>query len=80
MKPGSCLVCGGAEEPRTVQFFTLHQGQPILIEGVPALVCAQCGEETFDALTLKQLETLLAHPGPPGRTVETSVLSFSATP
>lgn len=78
MKPGSCLVCGGAEEPRKVQFFTLHQDQPILIEGVPALVCTQCGEETFDALTIKQLETLLAHPGSPSRTVETPVLSFSA--
>lgn len=77
MKPASCLVCGGTEEPRKVQFFTLHQGQPILIEGVPGRVCTQCGEETFDALTIKQLEALLAHPGSPSRTVETAVLSFS---
>ena len=80
MKPGSCLVCGGAEEPRKVQFLTLHRGQPILIEGVPALVCTQCGEETFEALTIKRLEALFAHPGSPSRTVETSVLAFTAAP
>lgn len=76
MSPPGCPVCGGTEEGRLVQLLTVYRGRPVLVEDVPALVCAQCGEETFDAHTVKRIETLLDHGPSPRRTVEPPVLSL----
>lgn len=60
-----CPVCGGLEEPAHVTFATTVSGTLVSIEGVPALVCRQCGEETFSAETVKRIEALLmSHPAP----------------
>jgi YgiT-type zinc finger domain-containing protein len=52
-----------------------------LVEGVPAWVCQDCGDESFDAPTSRQLDRLRAAPPPARKTVAVPVYAFAdATP
>jgi YgiT-type zinc finger domain-containing protein len=46
----------GEYEERTVLHTARRQGEPILIEDVPALVCTVCGDTLFTAQNMKQIE------------------------
>jgi hypothetical protein len=39
-----------------VLYTAKRQGEPILIEDVPALVCPACGDTLFTAQTIKRIE------------------------
>ena len=73
-----CPVCGGAEEATRVTFTTMIAGSLLTIEEVPALVCRQCGEETFSADTMKRIEALLAAHPRPARVAEVPVYVLGA--
>jgi len=73
-----CPVCGGPEESTHVTFATTVSGKLLSIEGVPALVCRQCGEETFSAETVKRIEALLASHPTPKRVAELPVYTLDA--
>jgi HTH-type transcriptional regulator / antitoxin MqsA len=73
-----CPVCGGGEESTHVTFSTVVSGTLISIERVPALVCRQCGKETFSAETVKRFESLLASHPTPKRVAEVPVNSLDA--
>lgn len=73
-----CPVCGGTEDSRRVIFTTLLRGKLLSIEQVPALVCRQCGEETFSADTVKRTEALLASQPTPSRVAEVPVYTLDA--
>lgn len=73
-----CLVCGGAEEQTRVTFTATGEGSLVTIEEVPALVCRQCGEETFSADTMKRIEALLAAHPRPARVAEVPVYILDA--
>lgn len=75
---GKCPVCGGSEESARVTFTTMLGGKLLSIEQVPALVCRQCGEETFSAGTVKRIETLLASGQTPSRVTEVPVYTLDA--
>ena len=53
-------------------------GELISIEQVPALVCRQCGEETFSGETVKRIEALLASGRTPSRVAELPVYTLDA--
>jgi len=73
-----CPVCGGSEDSSRVTFSTLVGGKLVSIEQVPALVCRQCGEETFSAETVKRIEALLASGATPSRVTEVPVYTLDA--
>ncbi|MFZ2631755.1 MAG: type II toxin-antitoxin system MqsA family antitoxin [Desulfosalsimonadaceae bacterium] len=43
----SCVFCGGKVVSRNVTFVYEHGEQLLVIRGVPAEVCAACGERTY---------------------------------
>lgn len=73
-----CPVCSGAEEARLITFTATLKGSLVTIEEVPALVCRQCGEETFSADTMKRIEALLAAHPQPARVAEVPVYVLGA--
>ena len=54
-----CPLCGGDKtEGRTTYSVDLGFGV-VVVRQVPALVCAQCGEEWIDPETARKLETIV---------------------
>ncbi|MBI3536322.1 MAG: YgiT-type zinc finger protein [Chloroflexi bacterium] len=53
-----CEFCDGKVEPRIIRAEFHYQREIIFIDGVPAWVCANCGEQYFDALVYKQMEKI----------------------
>ena len=61
MKGESCDVCEfceGEVEQRVVTARFHYKGRTIYVNGVPAWVCARCGEQYFDAPVYKRLEQI----------------------
>ena len=75
---GKCQVCGEQmEERQTSQDFWI-KSKLIVIEGVPAGVCPQCGEKIVRADVGRQLATLIAESDqmPPVRSINVPVIQF----
>ncbi len=52
----SCVICRSGITVEGTKSFMLEQGDSIVIvKGVPAQICNQCGEAYFDAKTTKAL-------------------------
>lgn len=51
-----CYRCGGAVEGREVRFSLETDRGLVLVDGVPANVCVQCGEQTFSSAVVQRLE------------------------
>ena len=73
-----CTTCGGTTRSRMVTYEQTVGNEHVLVTGVPAYVCTQCGDSHFDFQVAAQLEKLL-DTGAPVRTVETPVYEFPAT-
>ena len=58
MANGLCEFCNGEVEQRMIRTRFHFKKQIIYIEGVPAWVCAKCGEQYFDAPVYKRLEEI----------------------
>jgi YgiT-type zinc finger domain-containing protein len=56
-----CEFCDGKVEQRVIQARFHFKGHTIYIDGVPAWVCAKCGEQYFDAPVYKRLEVIAMH-------------------
>jgi YgiT-type zinc finger domain-containing protein len=56
---GKCHVCGEQMEEKEINQEFWIKGKLIVIEGVPAGVCPQCGEKVVKADVGRQLITLL---------------------
>jgi YgiT-type zinc finger domain-containing protein len=57
----TCEYCDGQMQQRVVRARFQFEGQTIYIDGVPAWVCARCGEQYFDAPIYKRLEDIARH-------------------
>lgn len=54
-----CFYCKGEME-RTTTKFILDLGYcVVIVKNVPAMVCKQCGEKTFDDGTMERLEKIV---------------------
>ena len=42
--PGDCPLCGGGKQPGATTFAVDLGFGVVVVRGVPALVCSQCGE------------------------------------
>jgi len=47
------------EEGKTTMPYELGRNKVIVVQGIPALVCAQCGDAFIESAVLKKVETLL---------------------
>jgi YgiT-type zinc finger domain-containing protein len=54
-----CVMCGGTVNYRKVDVERKWQNRLVIIEGVPANVCEQCGEQYYDS-DVHWVEPLLA--------------------
>lgn len=54
----ACEFCDGGMKQRLVQARFRFRGDTIYVDGVPAWVCTQCGEQYFDAPVYKRLEEI----------------------
>jgi len=61
--------CPGEYEKRTVVHTVKHHGDVIVIDHVPAEVCAVCGDVLLAPETVRRIEALLETNGRPSRKV-----------
>jgi YgiT-type zinc finger domain-containing protein len=72
-----CEVCGGREFRREEVEEIFHvNARYVLVEHIPATVCVQCGEKTFDAETAEGLRRMLHEQQRPARSVPMEVFAF----
>jgi len=58
--PNRCPQCGGTKEAGSTTF-TVDFGEGlVVVRGVPATVCPQCGAEWIDDETAAKLETIVS--------------------
>jgi YgiT-type zinc finger domain-containing protein len=54
-----CVICKSGDVKPGVTTFTVERGQMTLVlKGVPARVCSQCGEAYFDEATTQHIEEI----------------------
>jgi len=54
-----CVICKAGEVKPGATSFTVERGEMTLVlKGVPARVCSQCGEAYFDETTTKHIEEI----------------------
>jgi HTH-type transcriptional regulator / antitoxin MqsA len=73
----NCHVCGNtaAKSEFVSEVFTVA-GRRVLVERIPAQVCARCGEAVFSRETTEQIR-LLVHDTRPAKTVPLDVFALA---
>jgi YgiT-type zinc finger domain-containing protein len=73
-----CHVCGAAEAlSELVSEVFLIDGKFVLVENIPATVCAHCGEVTFSRETTEKIRRMVHGEAEPVKTVLLDVFAFS---
>ena len=72
----SCLSKDTFEERKVAQPFKFN-GQIVIFENVPALVCSQCGETLLSAETARRIDELGRGERPPSRLDQVPVYDLS---
>ena len=54
-----CFFCKGEMERTTTKFILDLGNCVVIVKHVPAMVCKQCGEKTFDSDTMDRLEEIV---------------------
>lgn len=57
--PGACPLCGGEKQPGATTFAVDLEFGVMVVRGVPALCCAQCGEAWIEDPVASRLESLV---------------------
>ncbi|NUM32958.1 MAG: YgiT-type zinc finger protein [Candidatus Brocadiae bacterium] len=73
-----CHVCGSthAKKAYVNELFNIY-GKPVMVEQIPAMECARCGEETFDRETTERIRKIVHGDARPLRCLTMEVFSFS---
>jgi YgiT-type zinc finger domain-containing protein len=73
-----CQVCGGTEaRSEAVSEVFLIDGTPVLVEGIPAVVCARCGDATFSRATTERVRRMVHGETRPVRSVRADVFAYA---
>ena len=74
----NCSVCGSIKfrEEKINELFQI-EGQPVLVEHIPARVCARCGEAVFSRETTEHIRRIVHGEAKPLRTMQLNVFSFA---
>ncbi len=54
-----CFTCNGQLEEKKVNYVVDLDSTIIIVKGVPAKVCKECGEQYFDDETTEKLEKIV---------------------
>jgi len=73
-----CHVCGSTES-RTELVSEIFQidGKPVLVENIPAQVCARCGEEIFSRETTENVRLIVHEKKKPIKSVQMDVFAYA---
>ena len=73
-----CHVCGSVQayEGSTDEVF-LVEGKRVLIENIPVIKCARCGEATFSRTTTEKVRQLIHGQTQPVKIVPMEVFTFA---
>jgi len=73
-----CHVCGSTEgrENFVNEMFQIDD-KPVLVEHIPAIVCAHCGEETFSSETTEEIRRMVHGEAKPVRSMRMDVFTFT---
>jgi YgiT-type zinc finger domain-containing protein len=73
-----CHVCGSTEarDELVSEIFQID-GRPVLVEKIPAKVCARCGEEVFSRETTEKVRMLVHGKAKPIKSVKMDVFAFA---
>ena len=74
-----CAVCRGGEtrEELVDEMFCI-EGQYFMVDGVPAVVCGQCGEHTFSRETVEKVRLMVHGEGKAVRSLSVQVFRFAS--
>jgi YgiT-type zinc finger domain-containing protein len=77
-----CVFCGHKHLiDKNTRYIYQKDQQMLVVDNVPCLECAFCGEQYFDALVLHQIENdylaISQHQKQPARTMQVAVEEFS---
>ena len=54
-----CIHCHGTLERGRTSYMVNRKGYHLIIDHVPAWICAQCGEALFDEETVEAIQAML---------------------
>jgi YgiT-type zinc finger domain-containing protein len=69
---------GETMEDKLITYTIESEGRIIVIEHVPARVCAETGEQFFSPDTVERIHAIVQGGSKPARTVQTPVFEFAA--
>ncbi|HWR20510.1 MAG TPA: YgiT-type zinc finger protein [Verrucomicrobiae bacterium] len=72
-----CHVCGATESSNKLvrEVFDID-GRPVLVEEIPATICAHCGEPVFSRETTERVRLLVHGAAKPVKSVTMDVFAF----
>jgi HTH-type transcriptional regulator/antitoxin MqsA len=73
-----CHICGSTESRREfVSEIFKVDGKPVLVENIPAQVCARCGEEIFSREITEKVRLLVRGKKKPIKSVQMDVFAYA---
>ncbi|MBM4461272.1 MAG: YgiT-type zinc finger protein [Chloroflexi bacterium] len=73
-----CQVCGATEaRSEVVSEVFLVDRLPVLVEDIPAVVCARCGDATFSRVTTERIRRMVHGEMRPVRTMRADVFAYA---
>lgn len=73
-----CDRCGSTEaKEEYVSEVFIIDNKPVLVEQIPALVCLQCGEETFSRETTERVRRIVHGEAKPVKSITMDVFAFA---
>ena len=71
-----CALCKGETEGRLIRYVQEFEGRVVVIENVPAEVCAQCGEKYIRPGVAKKIQRLVWEEPSPEKTLTVPFYDF----
>lgn len=73
-----CHVCGSTQaHTDTVSEVFDIDGQHVLVENIPATICARCGETTFNRTTTERIRRMVHGEAAPLKSVSLDVFAYA---
>lgn len=72
-----CDMCGSPMMEEVVTYTIQLDEKLVVVEHVPAKVCAQCGERLYSPETVERLQTTVWEQRSPSRMLQTPVFDFA---
>ena len=73
----NCPICKANYENKPVSITLNYQGKWIIVENVPALVCEQCGEQSFEPAVVDKMQHMIWNKKKPNRYIKTPIYDLS---